>query len=180
MRYSATFLAAASLLSLAAASPLERRYEECAAPTVWHICWDGWEGCCSITPCKGPAEGVKSYCPDTEKPPPNGPPTTPGTPAQPAPPTACTPESTPSSTPSGRVTDADWSKTTGCKEDDSNCNWAATFFIVKTGNETYTTFNSTGQFHVQKDANEDGGARRDSIALFTGIPDSVTKCRINW
>jgi hypothetical protein len=178
MRSSTTLFVAASLLSLAAASPLDRRYYECSAPSVWHVCWDGWEGCCSVTPCKGPAEGAKSYCPDTELPPPTGNPTTPGTPAQPAPPTACTPESTPS-TPSELPVDTEWIEQSGCKEDNSNCNWAPTYFVVKTDNETYTTYNTTSQFHVQKDAGVDG-ARRDSIALFTDIPDTVTKCRINW
>ncbi|KAF2682314.1 hypothetical protein K458DRAFT_419721 [Lentithecium fluviatile CBS 122367] len=176
MRSSTTFLAAASLLSLAAASPLERRYYDCTAPQVWHTCWDGWQGCCSVTPCKGPAEGVKSYCPDTEQPP-SG---TPGNPTPPStPPTACSPESTPSPTPTSLEPDVEWVGQTGCKEDNSNCHWAPRFFIIKTDNETYTTYNQTFQFHVRKDAGPEGG-RHDSIALFTDIPDTVTKCRIAW
>ncbi len=171
MRASSTFLAAASILSLAAASPLERRYQECTAPQAWHRCSDGWAGCCSVSPCKGPGEGVASHCPDTEPQPPAETPTPIKEPSS-----ACSPESTPSSAPSPS-TDTDWTRF--CKADDSNCNWAPTYFIVKTDNETYTTYNTTNQFHVQKD---DGllGGRRDSIALFKDIPDTVTKCRIAW
>jgi hypothetical protein len=167
MRSSMTIIAAAALLSFTAASPLNRRHPDCTAPTVLHVCWDGWEGCCSVSPCKGPAEGVKSYCPDNELPPPSDPPT------------ACTPGSAPVATPTGFPKDIDWIESTGCKEDDSNCNWAPMFHVIKTGNETYTSYNTTDVFHVQKD---DGvnGARRDSIAVFSNIPDTATKCTIAW
>jgi hypothetical protein len=178
MRSSTTFLAAASILSLAVASPLERRYYDCTAPQVWHVCWDGWEGCCSVTPCKGPAEGMRSFCADDGAPPPSPvtPPTETATPVE-APTSACSPEST--SPPAASPTvDTDWMVMDDCKEDDSNCNWAPTFFGLRTDNETFAE-TRTNQFYIRKDAGVDG-ARRDSIAVFTGIPDTVTKCSIRW
>jgi hypothetical protein len=169
MRSSTAFIAAASILGFAAANPLERRLE-CAAPAVLHVCWDGWTGCCSVTPCNGAANGGKNFCPDNEKLP------------TPSASETCTSKSAaaPSATPSGPpANDTEWIRDSGCKEDNSNCNWAPQFWVIKTNNETYTTMNATDQFHVQKDAGKDA-ARRDSIALFTGIPESVTKCNIAW
>jgi hypothetical protein len=169
MRSSTICLAAASILGFAAANPLERRME-CTAPAVYHVCWDGWSGCCSVSPCNGAANGGKNFCPDNEMPP------------QPTASEACTSASAaaPSATPSGPpAKDTEWIEPSGCKEDDSNCNWAPQFWVVKTDDETYSTANTTRQFYVQKENGTDG-ARRDSIALFTGIPDSVTKCTIAW
>jgi hypothetical protein len=177
MRSSSTFLVAASILSFAAATPLESRYYECTAPQMWYTCGDGWEGCCTVTPCKGPAEGVKSFCADdgAPSPPAPAPPVTePPTPSE-EPTLVFIPELTPSATPSATV-DTAWMDY--CKEDDSDCNWAPMFYSVKTDNETFTK-NLTNQFYVRKDEGVDG-TRRDSIALFTNIPDSVTRCSIKW
>ena len=169
MRSSTALLAAASLLGLTAASPLERRYEECPAPAVWHVCWDGWEGCCSVTPCNSPAKGGKSFCPDTEQPPAKPTPT--------AAPPACTTAAAPSSNPTTITEEVDWLKETGCKKDDSNCHWAPTFYIVKTGDEAYTAPNKSAQFYVAQNTK---GERSDSIAVFSNIPDSVKKCTLSW
>jgi hypothetical protein len=65
-----------------------------------------------------------------------------------------------------------------CSANDTNCNWAPTFFAIKTDNETFCS-NTTRQFHVQRDAGP-LGARRDVIALFTGIPANVTRCTMAW
>jgi hypothetical protein len=166
MRSFNTLIAAAGLIGLASASPFMRRYEECKAPQQWYTCGDDWQGCCSVNPCKGPAEGVKSHCPGSVEPSPSATTST----VISTSPTACKASTTPTLAP-----DTDW--TAKCNEDDSNCNWAPRFFIIKTDNETYTTYNRTTQFHVQKGA---GTSRIDSIAHFTNIPSTVTRCTMKW
>ncbi|KAF2818566.1 hypothetical protein CC86DRAFT_375766 [Ophiobolus disseminans] len=181
MHPSTTFIAAAALLGLAAASPLDRRYEECKAPQLWYACWDDYQGCCSTNPCKGPAMGVKSGCPSNDD-------------TTPSESTPASSEAVPSSSTSSATTsiyipspaasaiaklEPDTAWTAKCKEDNSNCNWAARFFSVKTNNETYTTYNTTSQFHVANDIGS-AGAHRHSIAVFSDIPSSVTKCSVQW
>ena len=169
MRSTTAFLAAATaLLSFAAATPLERRYQECRAPQQWHICGDGWSGCCSVSPCKGPA--LASGCPDQAEE---------GSPR---------PESTDDSsssktsgaapvTPSAPAVDVDWK--TKCKEDDSNCNWKPTYYSIKNYDEEFSK-NTTDQLYAWKDKDGPIAYRRDAIAVFENIPKGVKNCTLSW
>ena len=65
-----------------------------------------------------------------------------------------------------------------CNEDDSNCNWNATFYSVKTGDESFAE-NMTDTFYVTKEQGFEG-KRRDVIAVFKDIPDTATKCMVSW
>ncbi|KAF2877956.1 hypothetical protein BDV95DRAFT_588955 [Massariosphaeria phaeospora] len=163
MRPSTALLAAASLLGLAAASALPSREKVCVSPQVWNECNDGWRGCCLGDPCKETIKGFSmSACPNSEE-----------VPYKPA---AETPAS--GSNFSSMAPQVDlWKKV--CEFDNSDCNWSPTFFPIKTHDETYTKKSTTSQFHIQKD---DGalGARRDVIALFSGIPADITTCRMFW
>lgn len=165
MRSSTTFLAAAAtLLSFAAATPLEARYETCIAPQQWHICGDGWSGCCSVSPCKGPS--IASNCPDQGS---SGP--------RPTPTEDESPPSESPDAPAKPVKDDLWQKT--CKNDDSDCNWNATFYHIKNYDEKYAS-NSTSQLYVWKDRDDSTNLRRDAITVFSDIPDGVENCTLNW
>ncbi|KAF1968928.1 hypothetical protein BU23DRAFT_601924 [Bimuria novae-zelandiae CBS 107.79] len=168
MRSSTTFLAAAAaLISFTAATPLERRYDECRAPQQWHICGDGWAGCCSVSPCKGPA--IASGCPDEAASSPSGSTTNPPTPT-------VSGSSLPSS--SAAAVDTIWLEK--CKEDDSNCNWKPTYHFIKNYDEEYST-NSTSQLFVWKERDDaNTNYRRDAIAVFSDIPDGVKNCSLSW
>lgn len=168
MRSTTTFLAAAAaLLSFTAATPLERRYQECRAPQQWHICGDGWSGCCSVSPCKGPA--LASGCPDEGSPRPE--------------PTDDDDSSSSKTSGAAPVTssapavDTEWKKK--CKEDDSNCNWKPTYYSIKNYEEEFSQ-NSTKQFYTWKDKDGANGLRRDAIAVFENIPSGVKNCSISW
>ncbi|KAJ4299565.1 hypothetical protein N0V90_004811 [Kalmusia sp. IMI 367209] len=167
MRSSTTFLAAAAaLISFTAATPLERRYQECRAPQQWHVCGDGWAGCCSVSPCKGPA--IASGCPDEGA---TNPPSSSTTPPSPT----VSDSSAPSCSSAAPKPDTAWQK--ACKEDDSACNWAPNHWSIKTYDEEYSS-NSTRQFYAFKDEGDDA-ARRDVIAVFE-VPESVKKCELRW
>lgn len=164
MRSSTTFLAATvALLSFIAATPLERRYQECRAPQQWHICGDGWSGCCSTTPCKGP--GKKSYCPDEQS-------------SQSSNNQASPTVSASSAASSGPALDTKWQEK--CKEDDSNCNWKPTYHYIKNYDEKYAR-NSTSQLFAWKDADTSSTKyRRDAIGVFADIPAGVKNCSLSW
>lgn len=159
MRSSTTFLAAAAtLLSFAAATPLEARYETCIAPQQWHICGDGWSGCCSVSPCKGPS--IASNCPDQGS---SGPRPTP------------TEDESPPATSAKPEVDEGWHEF--CKEDDSQCNWNATFYHIKNYDEDYAK-NSTVSFFVWNDSENTTELRRDAIGVFQNIPDDAKNCSL--
>ncbi|KAF2439737.1 hypothetical protein P171DRAFT_435602 [Karstenula rhodostoma CBS 690.94] len=177
MRSSTTFLAAAAaLLSFAAATPLERRYDECRAPQQWHVCGDGWTGCCSVSPCKGPA--IASGCPDEggSKPPT---PTVASTEPSAA---ACSGASSAGPTPGNTDVDNGWFEGSNrvCKEDDSDCNWKPTFWTIKNYDQEFTK-NSTSQFYTwQEGAIDNSVNRRDVIAVYKDIPDNAKNCSVHW
>lgn len=171
MRSSTALTVAAIIAGLAAASPVQNHYAHvnCAAPQLWHTCSDGWAGCCTTSPCNASGDG-KSYCTDAPTT------TTTTTPIS-------TPISTPTSTPSSvpglpppASEDILWKN--WCKEDDSDCHWKPMYYNVKTYNETWAR-NLTKQFHVHKEDGLNGG-RTDAIAVFSNIPDTVSKCRIGY
>ncbi|KAK7190474.1 hypothetical protein DPSP01_005297 [Paraphaeosphaeria sporulosa] len=174
MRSSTTFLAAAAaLLTFAAATPLERRYNECRAPQQWHVCGDGWAGCCSVSPCKGPA--IASGCPDEGG---SNPPTSTVESTEPSS-AAC---SSAGPTPGNNDVDNRWfdGPSKVCKEDDSDCNWKPMFHTIKNYDEEFAK-NSSSQFYAWQDGAIDNSVkRRDVIAVYKDIPDSVKNCSIHW
>ena len=155
MRSSTTFLAAAAaLLSFAAATPLEPRYETCTAPKQWHVCGDGWAGCCTVSPCKGPS--IASNCPDE---------------GSSEPPTAASAPSTPSASAEAKPKiDEGWQQY--CKADGSNCNWNVTYYHIKNYDDEYAS-NSSKQLFVWKDNDGSTNLRRDAIGVFKNIPEGV-------
>ncbi|KAK3215952.1 hypothetical protein GRF29_8g1675465 [Pseudopithomyces chartarum] len=167
MRSSVAFFITATITSIAAATPLDRRYEQCSVGQQWHICGDGWKGCCSISPCRGANLGSK--CPDPRRIDDTIPaiPTTTysSIPTTPTPSAAGCPDK-----------DTEWM--TNCNEDNSNCNWNATFYSVKTGNESFAE-SHTDTFYVTKEQGSKG-KRRDVIAVYKDLPSTVTKCTVSW
>lgn len=175
-------VAATSFASSVISTPLDRRYEACMAPLQWHVCGDGWAGCCSVSPCKGP-KGA-SFCPPGNSGP-GTPATTPDTPiVNPQIPSTCTTAvttGTPSSLPDGTSGEPDRMWTERCKEDNSNCNWDTNYYFVSPIHENWsynTTAEDLPQFHISKDQ-WPGSYERHAIAHFQGIPAHVKKCRIS-
>lgn len=163
MRSSTTLMASAIIVGLAAATPMQSHHGHvnCVAPQLWHICSDGWAGCCTTSP-RNVDGGGKSYCTDT--------------------PTTIT-TTTPISTqipapalPEQPLDDIEWMEQ--CKEDNSNCNWNITYYSVKPQNETYAR-KQTQQFYVHKEEGAFEG-RTNAIAVFSDIPDTVSKCTIRY
>jgi hypothetical protein len=65
-----------------------------------------------------------------------------------------------------------------CKEDNSNCNWNATYYNFETNHEYYAQNTSQAKriFSVKKD--NELQLNQEAIGVFRGIPDHVKKCRI--